>query len=104
MKILKLTFVLGLTLCGSIGFADCKPLEAKSCVKIKVKKIIQERSQFCVANTKVAGIRKTTPVFFQECPKKGSNLNGDLKQRSDITIEGMAACGYEFVANAACGS
>lgn len=95
--------VLGLSFFSTVSFADCAALEAKSCVEVKLKKVIEDRSKFCVANTKVSGLKKTTKVFFQECPAKGSVLKGDLKQRSDITIEGMAACQYEFVANAACG-
>ncbi|MBC7465787.1 MAG: hypothetical protein H7256_07330 [Bdellovibrio sp.] len=89
---------------STVSFADCAVLEAKSCVRIKLKKVIEDRNKFCVANAKVSGLKKPTKVFFRECPEKGSVIKGDLKQRSDITIEGMAACQYEFVPNSACGS
>lgn len=94
--------ILGLSFSSTLAFAECVSLEPKSCVEVKVKKIIEDRNKFCVANTKVSGVKGTTKVFFSECLKKGSKLKGDLKQRPEIPAEGMAACGYEFVANAAC--
>lgn len=98
--ILSAVFVSGPT------WADCLFLAAKNCAQIQVTQILQKGTgEICVAKTEQKSPGKTSEiltVFFKTCPKPGLTMTGDLMQRSDITIEGMASCQYEFKPNKTC--
>jgi hypothetical protein len=86
-----------------LSFGDCISLPPKKCVKLKALDLTEAwPGAFCVNKVELIADSSQLDVFFKSCPKKGDIFTGNLIQRADITITGMAVCRYEFQADLNC--
>jgi len=86
--------------------AECVFMPDRKCVEFKFIEAIEKGTgktgQMCLGKVILSADQSESQVFFRSCPKPGTVLQGDLNQRSDMTIEGMAACHYQFKKNDSC--
>ncbi|MBY0414985.1 MAG: hypothetical protein K2Q18_12520 [Bdellovibrionales bacterium] len=84
-------------------WADCVFLPEKKCVNLQFVEVVTiGKEEMCLGKVINLKDKSEERVFFLHCPKKGSFFSGNLVQRSDMTLEGMASCRYEVKTNSEC--
>jgi len=87
-------------------WAECPYMPDRKCVEFKFIEAIEKgtgkTAQMCLGKVILSADQSESQVFFRSCPKPETVLQGDLNQRSDMTIEDMAACRYQYKKNDSC--